>query len=54
MKAGQIGVGFLVKSYLKKQIQNIYDISDRIAFLNIKSTNYTKTWTIIQVYEPTN
>lgn len=52
-KGGQRGVGFLIKSTLKKQIQNIFGISDRIAVLNIKFPNYTKTWTIIQAYAPT-
>ncbi|KAI8426706.1 hypothetical protein MSG28_014412 [Choristoneura fumiferana] len=52
-KGGQRGIGFLIKSTLKKQIQNIFGISDRIAVLNIKFPNYTRTWSIIQAYAPT-
>lgn len=52
-KGSKRGVGFLIKMSLKKQIQSIFGISDRIAVLNINLSNYTKTWTIIQAYAPT-
>lgn len=51
--AGQHGVGFLIKKYLKQYIQELIGISDRLALLNIKFPNYKKIWSIIQVYAPT-
>ncbi|GBP38449.1 Craniofacial development protein 2 [Eumeta japonica] len=51
--AGQRGVGFLVKPRLKNQIIGFEGITDRLAVLHIKLPKYPKTWTIIQVYSPT-
>ncbi|CAH2097985.1 unnamed protein product [Euphydryas editha] len=51
--AGQYGVGFLIKRHLRQYIQEIIGISDRLAILNVKLPNYKKTWSIIQVYAPT-
>ncbi|XP_073957407.1 uncharacterized protein [Choristoneura fumiferana] len=51
--AGQRGVGFLIKKSLKENILELIGLSDRLAILNIKLSGYTKIWTIIQVYAPT-
>lgn len=51
--AGQRGVGFLVKPRLKNQIIGFEGITDRLAVLHIKLPKSPKTWTIIQVYSPT-
>lgn len=50
---GQGGVGFIVKKYLKDYIIEFIGINDRTAILNINLPNFKKTWTIIQVYAPT-
>lgn len=51
--AGHRGVGFLIKQSLKKYIQELIGISDRLAILNMKLPGYKKQWTIIQAYAPT-
>lgn len=51
--AGHRGVGFLIKQPLKKYIQELIGISDRLAILNIKLPGYKKPWAIIQAYAPT-
>lgn len=51
--AGHRGVGFMIKSKHKKQIIGFEGISDRIAIVHMNLSNYTKQWTIIQVYSPT-
>lgn len=52
-KKGMSGIGFLVKKYLKSNIINFIGISDRIGVLNIKFDGFTKTWSILQIYAPT-
>lgn len=51
--AGQRGVGFLVKLNLKSHIIGFEGISDRIAAIHINLPKYSKRWTVIQVYSPT-
>ncbi|GBP13562.1 LINE-1 retrotransposable element ORF2 protein [Eumeta japonica] len=50
---GQGGVGFIVKKYLKEHIIEFIGINDRTAILNVILPSFKKTWTIIQVYAPT-
>ncbi|GBP35310.1 Craniofacial development protein 2 [Eumeta japonica] len=49
----QGGVGFIVKKYLKEHIIEFIGINDRTAILNIILPSFKKTWTIIQVFAPT-
>lgn len=51
--SGQKGVGFLIKSKLKKNIMGFEGISDRIAVLHLKFPGYKKNWVIFQIYAPT-
>lgn len=51
--AGQRGLGFIIKRSMKKHIQELTGISDRIAILNISISGYKKLWSIIQIYAPT-
>lgn len=48
---GSRGVGFLIKKHLKTKIIEFVGFSDRVALLNLKTTN--DTLSIIQVYAPT-
>ncbi|GBP00087.1 Probable RNA-directed DNA polymerase from transposon X-element [Eumeta japonica] len=50
---GQGGVGFIVKKYLKEHIIEFIGINDRTPILDIILPSFKKTWTIIQVYAPT-
>ncbi|CAK1546536.1 unnamed protein product [Leptosia nina] len=53
---GLFGVGFLVKRYLAKGIQELRGISERIALLSIKlpvDGDEEQLWSIIQAYSPT-
>ncbi|CAH2097107.1 unnamed protein product [Euphydryas editha] len=50
---GQKGVGFLIKSKLKKNIMGFVGVSDRIAVAHLKFQGYKKNWTIFQIYAPT-
>lgn len=50
---GLYGVGFIVKKDLKKNIIEFKGISERIAILNIKFPGFNKSWSIVQVYAPT-
>ena len=52
-EGGQRGVGFLIKTYLRKHVKDLIGVSDRIAILNISIPSYKKNWSIIQVYAPT-
>lgn len=51
--AGHGGVGFLIKKSMKHWIQDLIGVSDRIAALNINISGYKKTWSVIQIYAPT-
>ncbi|XP_068626533.1 craniofacial development protein 2-like [Battus philenor] len=51
--AGQRGVGFIIKKFLKQYIQELIGISERLALLIIKFPGYKKQWAIMQVYAPT-
>lgn len=50
---GRHGVGFLIKKTLKTFITEIIGISERIAILNIKIPASKETWSIVQIYSPT-
>ncbi|GBP91257.1 Craniofacial development protein 2 [Eumeta japonica] len=50
---GSYGVGFMVKKYLEKSIEEFKGISERIAVLNIHLPAYKHKWSIIQMYAPT-
>ncbi|CAK1598036.1 unnamed protein product [Parnassius mnemosyne] len=50
---GQKGVGFLIKSKLKKNIMGFEGVSDRIAVVHLKFPGYKKNWAIFQIYAPT-
>lgn len=50
---GQKGVGFLIKSRLKKNIMGFEGVSDRIAVAHLKFPEYKKNWAIFQIYAPT-
>ncbi|CAK1597711.1 unnamed protein product [Parnassius mnemosyne] len=50
---GQKGVGFLIKSKLKKNIMEFEGVSDRIAVVHLKFPGYKKNWAIFQIYAPT-
>lgn len=52
---GLYGVGFIVKKYLARKIEEIVGISERVAILNIKlpTSQNEETWSIIQAYAPT-
>lgn len=50
---GQKGVGFLIKSKLKKNIIGFEGVSDRIAAVHLKFPGYKKNWAIFQIYAPT-
>lgn len=49
---GRNGVGFLVKKYLKSKIISFKSCSDRVAVLEIQ-TSESSTWSFVQVYAPT-
>lgn len=50
---GHHGVGFIIKKHLENYVESFVGISERIALLNIKLPGYKDSWTIIQVYSPT-
>ncbi|GBP15862.1 Craniofacial development protein 2 [Eumeta japonica] len=50
---GQRGVGFMVKTHLRKHIKGFIGVTDRISTLHITTPSHKKTWTIIQAYSPT-
>ncbi|CAG4993524.1 unnamed protein product [Colias eurytheme] len=50
---GQKGVGFLIKSTMKKNILGFEGVSDRIAAVHLKFPGYRKNWAIFQIYAPT-
>lgn len=50
---GSYGVGFIVKKYLRKNIEEFKGISERIAVLNMNLPGYKDKWSIIQIYAPT-
>lgn len=50
---GHKGVGFLIKSKLKKNILGFEGVSDRIAVVHLKFPGYKKNWVIFQIYAPT-
>ncbi|GBP71967.1 Craniofacial development protein 2 [Eumeta japonica] len=50
---GSYGVGFMVKKYLERNIEEFKGISERIAVLNIHLPAYKHKWSIIQIYAPT-
>lgn len=49
---GRNGVGFIIRKYLKVNIQSFKSYTDRIATLEVKLPKGT-SWTIIQAYAPT-
>lgn len=50
---GMFGVGFLIKSELKNNIEEFIGVSERIAMLNIRLPEFKESFSIIQIYAPT-
>ncbi|XP_037876374.2 uncharacterized protein LOC119630581 [Bombyx mori] len=50
---GHHGVGFIVKKYLEKSVEEFIGISERIAMMNLKLPGYKDSWSIVQIYSPT-
>ncbi|CAH2091369.1 unnamed protein product [Euphydryas editha] len=51
---GKYGIGFLVKKYLKQYIEEFNGISDRIGILNINLPGFKNSFSILQIYAPTD
>ncbi|CAH2092406.1 unnamed protein product [Euphydryas editha] len=50
---GHYGVGFVIKKHLINCIEGFVGISERISIMNLKLPGYKNSWSIVQVYSPT-
>ena len=50
---GQYGVGFIIKKQITEYVEGFVGISERIAIINLKLPGYKASWSIVQVYSPT-